>query len=88
MIMKNKNNRKCIVKRISFPKENLIRVVKTKENTFFVDSVVQGRGVYVSKVLNREEIDKIKKQRLLNKSFRFNVPQEIYEELLKKIKEK
>jgi predicted RNA-binding protein YlxR (DUF448 family) len=63
-------------------KKQLLRVVKTKENTFFVDLTgkANGRGAYVKK--DKTVILKAQKGKLLNKVFDTTVPDSIYEELL------
>lgn len=76
-----KNNRKCIATNVVMPKEDLIRIVKTKNNQFFVDSEEKGRGAYISR--SSANISELQKKRLLNKSFKGNVPNEVYEKLIK-----
>ena len=83
--MKKLNNRKCIVSHKTFPKEELIRIVKTKKNNFLVDSNEQGRGAYVQRDPNIFE--EIKKKKLLNRAFKEDVPLKIYDELKEKLKE-
>ena len=78
------NNRKCIATGKKFPKDQLIRIVKTKEK-FIVDSNEKGRGAYVSK--NVDLYDQILRNKLLNRAFRTNVPNEIYIELKKVMEE-
>ena len=77
--------RKCIVTHELFDTSELIRVVKTKDNKFFVDSKIDGRGAYISKDI--EKIDVIIKHRLLNRAFKGNVPIEVYNLLGNKLKE-
>lgn len=74
--------RKCVVCNERLEKKALLRVVKTKENTFFVDLTgkANGRGAYVKK--DKTIILKAQKNKLLNKVFDTTVPDSIYEELL------
>lgn len=74
--------RKCVVSNERLEKKQLLRVVKTKENTFFVDLTgkANGRGAYVKK--DKTVILKAQKGKLLNKVFDTTVPDSIYEELL------
>jgi predicted RNA-binding protein YlxR (DUF448 family) len=74
--------RKCVVSNERLEKKQLLRVVKTKENTFFVDLTgkANGRGAYVKK--DKTVILKAQKSKLLNKVFDTTVPDSIYEELL------
>ncbi|QVK18973.1 YlxR family protein [Mycoplasmatota bacterium] len=73
--------RKCVVTKEQFPKKELIRIVKNKENEIFVDSTgkINGRGAYIQ--LNKKVIDKAKKSKILNKHLDIDVPEHIYEEL-------
>ena len=73
--------RQCIVCRQSKPKKELIRIVRTSDNDFSVDKTgkLNGRGSYIC---NSEEcINKLVKQKALNKAFKTNVSQEVYDKL-------
>ena len=74
----------CCVCREMKPKQDLIRVVKTKEGKDYIDETnkANGRGAYVCK--QEQCIEKIKKTKGLSRAFRGQVPEEIYDELLKK----
>jgi predicted RNA-binding protein YlxR (DUF448 family) len=63
-------------------KRELLRVVKTKDNEFFVDLTgkMNGRGAYVKK--DKQVILKAQKNNSLNKVFDAQVPQTIYEALI------
>lgn len=61
----------------------MIRIVKTKDNRFFVDSDEKGRGSYVSRDANPNELIQ---KRCLNKSFKTNVPNDIYQQVTKLLK--
>ena len=73
--------RQCIVCRESKPKKELLRIVKTADNDFVVDKKgkVNGRGSYICN--NDVCIQKLFKQKSLNKAFKTNIPQEVYEQL-------
>ena len=75
--------RMCCVCRQMKQKDQLIRVVKNKENEIFIDESkkADGRGAYVCN--EQECLNKLKKVKGLNKAFKGNVPEEIYEELIK-----
>lgn len=77
--MKHIPERMCACCRNTFPKEQLIRVVKIGDK-FFVDRTFKasGRGAYVCK--NKECIDRLIKTKALNRSFKTVVPEEIYKE--------
>ena len=61
-----------------YDKSELIRIVRTPDGEFIIDSTgkAQGRGAYICK--SRECIEKCIKKRALNKSFKTNVPDELY----------
>ncbi len=71
--------RKCIGCMESFPKKELCRIVKTKENEIFLDSKgkLNGRGTYVCK--NIECLNKAIKSKRLSKSLEAEIPEEVLE---------
>lgn len=72
--------RTCIACKESKPKRELIRIVKTEES-FQIDKTgkMNGRGSYIC---NSEEcLNKLIKQKSLNKVFKTNLPIEVYESL-------
>ena len=75
--------RQCLALNESLPKSELFRIVRTPEGQVQVDlkGKVNGRGAYLSK--NKKAIELAKKKKLLDKKLEVNVPEEIYEELLK-----
>ena len=75
--------RMCVITREKFPKMELIRVVRTPENTVIVDLTgkANGKGAYLKKDL--AVIEKAEKNKVLNKILEVEVPVEIYEELKK-----
>jgi predicted RNA-binding protein YlxR (DUF448 family) len=81
----NQNNRKCIVSNKVLNKNELIRIVKTKDKKFYVNSDKSGRGAYVFNEKN--SIKEVIKKKLLHKAFKMDVPKEVYDELEKIIKE-
>ena len=78
--------RTCIITKENLPKQELIRVVKNKDNEVFVDQTgkANGRGAYLKK--NIEVIEKAKKTKILNKKLEIEVSDNIYEELINLIK--
>lgn len=70
--------RSCSVCHNKYDKSELIRIVRTPNGEFIIDSTgkAQGRGAYICK--SRECIEKCIKKRALNKSFKTNVPDELY----------
>ena len=72
--------RTCIACKECKPKRELIRIVKTEES-FLIDKTgkMNGRGSYIC---NSEEcLNKLIKQKSLNKVFKTNLPIEVYESL-------
>lgn len=77
--------RKCIGCMESFPKKELCRIVKTKENEILFDTSgkLNGRGTYICK--NIECFDKAIKTKRLSKSLESEIPVEVYEAIKKEI---
>lgn len=77
--------RKCIGCMESFPKKELCRIVKTKENEIFFDATgkLNGRGTYICK--NIECFEKAIKTKRLSKSLEAEIPAEVYEAIKKEI---
>ena len=81
--MKNKKipMRSCVVSREKLPKQELIRIVKNKENNVFVDVTGKqnGRGIYIKKDL--EVLEKAKKSKIMDKLLETKIEDSIYDEL-------
>ena len=77
--------RKCIVCQNQFDKKQLIRVVKNKENEIFIDKTFKagGRGAYVCN--SKECIEKLKKTKALDRTFKCKVDVKIYDDILSEI---
>lgn len=77
----------CIVCKESKPKRDLIRIVHN-EDGFVVDKTgkLNGRGSYVCN--DSECINKLIKQKVLNKVFKTNIDQEVYETIREQFFEK
>lgn len=77
--------RKCVVTQELLPKKELLRVVKNKEGKVFVDESgrANGRGAYLKK--EAAVIELAKRKNALAKALEIEIPESIYEELLKKI---
>ena len=82
--MKNKKipMRMCVVTHEKFPKKELIRVVKTPENTVIVDLTgkVNGRGAYLKK--DKEVIEKARTTKVLDKHLEIEIKGSVYDELI------
>ena len=79
--------RKCIACQERDSKKGLIRIVKNKEGQIFLDpsGKANGRGAYICKDV--ECLKKATKTKALNKSFKVEVPNEVYENLLKELED-
>ncbi len=73
--------RMCVACREMKEKKDLLRIVKTKEGEIFVDQTFKanGRGTYICK--SKECMQKAQKSKALQRAFKQNVGQEIYEEI-------
>lgn len=71
--------RKCIGCMESFPKKELCRIVKNKENEIHFDATgkLNGRGTYICK--KSECFEKAMKTKRLSKALEAEIPQEVYE---------
>ena len=74
--------RKCIASQDRDNKKELIRIVKNKEGEIFIDLTgkANGRGAYICK--DSECLKKAIKSKALNRAFKMEVPDEVYEKLL------
>ena len=77
--------RKCIACQDRDSKKGLIRIVKTKENQIFLDPTgkANGRGAYICK--DAQCLQKAIKSKALNRAFKIEVPDEVYEHLIKEL---
>lgn len=77
--------RMCVACKQMQDKRNLLRIVKNKENQIFIDNTgkANGRGAYVCK--NEECLEKLKKQKALNRTFKCEVSSLVYDEIEKVI---
>lgn len=75
--------RKCVVTGERMEKKSLQRIVKTPEGIVKVDLTgkANGRGAYVSK--NKDVILKAQKSKVLERHLEVQIPDEIYQELLR-----
>jgi hypothetical protein len=75
--------RLCVITKERLPKKDLIRVVKNKDNEIKIDSTgkLNGKGAYLKKDI--EVINEVRKNKKLDKVLNINIPDEIYDELIK-----
>lgn len=74
--------RRCIGCMESFPKKELLRIVKNKENEIKLDLTGKqnGRGTYICK--NPQCFENAVKSKRLSKSLEAEIPTEVYEEII------
>ena len=77
--------RMCIACRSMKDKRDLLRIVKDKTGEISVDNTGKknGRGAYICK--DEECLKKLEKQKLLNKTFKTNVDDEVYKKIREEI---
>lgn len=77
--------RRCLATGERFEKKDLLRVVRTPDGDVIYDKTgkANGRGAYISKSL--KAIEKAKKSKVLNRQLEVDVPETVYQELLKAI---
>lgn len=73
--------RKCIVTKEMKPKEELIRIVRTRDKEVFVDPTGKknGRGAYISK--DKEVIERAIQLKVLEDEFKLTIDASVYESL-------
>lgn len=73
--------RTCIACKACKPKKELARIVKFGEDIKFDETgKLNGRGAYICK--NKECIEKLKKQKLLNRAFSCQVDESVYDAIM------
>lgn len=73
--------RMCLACREMKGKKEMIRIVKNKDGDIFLDfsGKAAGRGAYLC---NQQEcVQKLRKQRLINRAFSSEVPMEVYDRI-------
>lgn len=78
--------RTCVVTKEKYPKKELVRIVRTPENEVKVDTIgrTNGHGAYIK--LDRDVIIKAQSTKVLDRTLKVIVPNEVYEELLGMLK--
>lgn len=79
--MKNKPQRTCMGCNEKKEKQQLIRIVKNKQNEIKIDKTgkMEGRGAYICN--NVACLDRVKKSKRLEKVLDMKISEEIYEDL-------
>ena len=81
--MKKIPMRRCLATNESFPKKELLRIVRTPEGEVKVDLTgkLNGKGAYISK--SNEALDIAKKKKVLSRALETEIPEVVYEEISK-----
>jgi uncharacterized protein len=71
--------RTCLITREKLPKESLLRIVKSKDNTITFDPTgkMNGRGAYIKKDV--VIIKKAQQKKILSRHFNLEITKEFYE---------
>ena len=79
--MQKERLRMCIICREHSDKKELLRIVKNKDGEIFVDKTgkANGRGAYICK--SPECFQKLRKTRGLNRAFRCETKDEVYDKI-------
>jgi len=79
--MKKIPMRRCLATNESFPKKELLRIVRTPEGEVKVDLTgkLNGKGAYLSR--SSEALDIAKNKKVLDKALEVEVSEEVYEEI-------
>ncbi len=77
--------RSCVITKEKLPKGELVRVVKTTDNTVVVDLTgkLNGRGAYLKK--DKEVFEKARKTKILERHLETSINDSVYDELDKLI---
>ena len=76
--------RMCIVTRERLPKKEMFRVVVANDEVIYDETgKLNGKGAYLKK--DKDVINLAKSNKILNKVLEKDVPDSLYEELIKKI---
>lgn len=77
--------RRCLATNESFPKKELLRIVRTPEGNVIVDVTgkANGKGAYISKSM--EALELARKKKVLNRALECEIPETIYEDIEKVI---
>ncbi len=75
--------RTCVITKEQLPKQELLRIVRTKEGKIVVDetSKLNGRGAYIKKDIT--VLEKAMKSKILEKRLESEIEDSVYEEIRK-----
>ncbi|MBQ6334357.1 MAG: YlxR family protein [Erysipelotrichaceae bacterium] len=83
--MKKIPMRRCVATNESFPKKELLRIVRTPEGEVKVDlsGKLNGKGAYLSK--SNEALNIARSKKSLSRALEVEIPEEVYDEIYKVI---
>ena len=86
--MKKEITRMCFICRKIHNKVDMLRLVKNSSGEIFIDKTgkANGRGAYICNDTNC--IEQIKKQKVLSKAFKCEVPLDVYQKLCEELIDK
>ncbi len=86
--MRKMPERTCVITKEKTLKKDLFRVVRNKEGEVSVDITgkANGRGAYLKK--DKEVINKARQTKVLDRILEVEIPESIYDEMLKIIEER
>ena len=75
--------RTCVITHEKFPKQELLRIVRTPENEVKIDLTgkLNGHGAYIKKDI--DVIEKARKSKVLERVLEITINNEVYDEMLK-----
>ncbi len=75
--------RTCVITHEKLPKKELLRIVRTPEGIVRVDTTgkLNGHGAYIKK--DKELIEKLRNNKMLEKHLEIAIKDEVYDEMLK-----
>ena len=79
--MKKIPMRRCLATNESFPKKELLRIVRTPQGEVKVDQTgkLNGKGAYISKSM--EALNIARKKKVFDRALEVEIPEEVYEEI-------
>lgn len=79
--MKKIPMRRCLATNESFPKKELLRIVRTPEGEVKVDlsGKLNGKGAYISKSM--EALELARKKNVLGRALEIEIPEEVYAQI-------
>ncbi len=83
--MKKIPMRRCLATNQSFPKKELLRIVRTPEGEVKVDLTgkLNGKGAYISR--SNEALEIARRKKVLSRALETEIPEEVYEEICRVI---